>query len=341
MSTHRCSTRRRRPVQLAAFLLIISFSAACASETVVYLGSKPTRRTPSAGQPDLEAAAKPKAPADVLAPREASMDQLAASAVDFDEMQLRAINDLGQLPPDRIDLALCVKGLEGSLATGQAGLGGSGRAPVSRYVDPNLDLSVAPSSTKPPRYHPNLSTELLVSAYGQSGRPYKQGGRSPQAGFDGAGLVGWVYAQQNFKLPQGASEMVSKGYAVGRDELRPGDILVYRLPSSKEYVLGLYSGNGNFIHASNKFGVVTETAAFGSDFGPHFLGGRRYIDDPMAAPLSDDVKTAVANGAVKTALLALGDSGPKPANIYGQTKKPRKPPARRKPARRSSSRRRG
>jgi hypothetical protein len=41
-------------------------------------------------------------------------------------------------------------------------------------------------------------------------------------------------------------------------------------------------------------------------------------------PLNDDLKTAVANGAVKTALMNLGDNVPKPANIYGGATKKQK-----------------
>ncbi|MDR0355746.1 MAG: C40 family peptidase [Deltaproteobacteria bacterium] len=280
------------------------------------------------------------------ADRELTSDYLVAQLqepiLDEDFESGLSLAEMRRNAPGRIDVAHCVRGLDGPLATGQVGRGGQPvlRSQSNRFVDANLDLSAAPSSKKTPRSHPNVSSELLISAYSQTGRPYVSGGRNPKTGFDGPGLVHWAYAQQSVKIPQSASELVSKGYAIGREDLRPGDILVYKVPSSAEYLVGIYTGNGNFILASSKLDVVAETAAFGSDYGPYFLGGRRYVDDPLAAPLSDDVKTAVANGAVKTALLALGDSGPKPANIYGATKKPPKNTPKRKGPRRSGSKRR-
>jgi cell wall-associated NlpC family hydrolase len=232
--------------------------------------------------------------------------------------------------PDLIDIAICARGLEGRLTTGLVGqymLEKKGLVKAQAdydYVSSSADVSQAPSSTKSIRSKVNLTKDLLVAAYGQSGRPFKSGGRNPQVGFDGPGLVNWVYAQNGINLPQSARELVAKGQAVNKENLRPGDIVAYQDPKSSDYLVGIYSGNGNFILASSKFKVVTETAAFGTDFGPYFLGGRRYFDDPLAMPLNEDLKTAVANGAVKTALMNLGENLPKPANIYGSVTKKQK-----------------
>jgi hypothetical protein len=232
--------------------------------------------------------------------------------------------------PDMIDLSICLKGLEGSLATGKVGQ--NMRADdkyLSEQAWVGADPSLAPSSGKSPRHHPRITGDLLVSAYGLSGRPFREGGRSPQTGFDGPGLVSWVYGQNGVKLPPTARELVARGLAVDRQDLRPGDVLAYKNPKADGLLVGIYTGNGNFILASPSFNVVTETAAFGADYGPYFLGGRRFVDDPEAAPLGDELKTAVANGAVKTALMALGDDVPKPASIYGTPKKPAKASAKR------------
>jgi hypothetical protein len=161
----------------------------------------------------------------------------------------------------------------------------------------------------------------LLNAYSQTGRHYKNGGKNPQSGFDDAGFVHWVYAQEGIKVPVEAKNQVANGKAVAKDDLRPGDILVFKTPKAESYLMGIYSGNGNFLLASSKSNHVTETAAFGTEFGPYFLGGRRYIDDPGALPLTDDLRTAAANGAVKLALSELGDNIPKPTNIYGGTTK--------------------
>ncbi|MDR1487144.1 MAG: C40 family peptidase [Deltaproteobacteria bacterium] len=240
-----------------------------------------------------------------------------------------------------INQSSCVRGLTGSLSTGRAGtnfLANYARAGsvVSKTLDDNasiaaLDFDNAPSSKKSLRLHNELTNQLLFDAYGQTGRPYRSAGKAPQTGFDDAGLVHWIYSQEGVKVPQNVKDQVANGQAVARDDLRPGDILVYKTPKTVDYLVGIYTGNGNFILASSKFDVVTETAAFGTDFGPYFIGGRRYIDDPSAAPLSNDLKAAATNGAVKVALSNMGDNIPKPSNIYGGNSK--KPPQKNKPRR--------
>ena len=149
---------------------------------------------------------------------------------------------------------------------------------------------------------------LLTAAYEQTGRHYKIGGFSPLAGFDAAGYTHWVFSREGLDLPQTPAGLAAAGVAVTREDLRPGDVLIYRNPADKVggWHVGIYSGQGNFLHASPKAGVVTETDAFGPQYAPYFQGGRRFFDDPGAAPLSDSQKMAVTSTAVKLALAELG-----------------------------------
>ncbi len=177
-------------------------------------------------------------------------------------------------------------------------------------------LSPAPSSPAPAADSRRLdlsskaclTESILVTAYRQAGRPYKNGGQSPQSGFDGAGYTAWVFSQAGLELPKGAKRQAEGGQAVTKERLRPGDLVVYRDPAVKVnggYHVGIYTGGGNFIHAAPKTGLVTETAAFGPQFAPYFVGGRRYYDEPSAAPLSEAQKMAAASSAVKLALSEL------------------------------------
>lgn len=240
----------------------------------------------------------------------------------------------------------CTKGLTGDLATGQAGLlllaasgmGGDGLEPLADNLAAPLimaenvsGINPAPSAgtadtadSLPVFLSGKLSgkTEgLLVTAYEQTGRRYKAGGQNPATGFDDAGFTRWVYGQRGINLPQGAKMQAAAGRHVAKEELRPGDILVYHDPSgrSEEYHVGIYTGQGNFLHAVAKSGVVTETAAFGLQYSPYFVGGRRYFDDPQAAPLSDSRKMAAASHAVKLALSELGPND-KPDRSAGTSK---------------------
>jgi cell wall-associated NlpC family hydrolase len=153
-----------------------------------------------------------------------------------------------------------------------------------------------------------LTRHLLTSAYEQTGRHYKLGGFSPVAGFDAPGYTRWVFAREGLTLPNTPAALAAAGTEVAREDLRPGDVLIYRNPIDQVngWHVGIYSGQGNFLHASPKAGVVTETDAFGPQYAPYFLGGRRFFDDPAAAPLSDDQKMAATSTAVKLALAELG-----------------------------------
>jgi cell wall-associated NlpC family hydrolase len=219
-----------------------------------------------------------------------------------------------------IDPVAAVSGLTGSLWTSRAGeslAGNSGPRIMTvgaRVKASELPTLVyrddAPSSSKSPRAANGVTPKLLTAAFSVAGAPFRQGQASPQAGFDNTGFVTYVYSQAGIRLPrrQGADDMVAAGNPVSKDDLRPGDMVVYRNPKSQgAYLLGIFSGNGNFILASPRLNVVTETAAFGTDYGPYFVGGRRLYDDPAAAPLSDEAKMAVTNGAVMTALSNLGE----------------------------------
>jgi hypothetical protein len=180
-----------------------------------------------------------------------------------------------------------------------------------------LDYDNAPRSNRFLRMGQGVTNRLLVSAYSQTGRPYQSGGKSPKTGFDDAGFTAWLFGQEGIRLPSQAKDQVAAGHAVAKDELRPGDLLVYKMPKGSGFTVGLYSGNGNFILASQRHKGITEAAAFDTEYGPYFIGGRRFLDDPKASPLSDEVKTQATNGAVKLALSELGDNIPKPSNIYG------------------------
>ena len=158
---------------------------------------------------------------------------------------------------------------------------------------------------------------LLTAAYEQTGRHYKRGGGSPLAGFDAVGYTHWVFAREGLTLPKTPAGLASAGAMVTKENLRPGDVLIYRNQADQidGWHVGIYSGHGNFLHASPKAGVVTETDAFGPQYAPYFLGGRRFFDDPNAAPLPDSYKMTATSTAVKLALTELGpeDKVKKPA----------------------------
>lgn len=79
------------------------------------------------------------------------------------------------------------------------------------------------------------------------GVPYVYGGKS-LSGFDCSGFTGYVYSQLGISLPRSSSSQASYGVAVEKSDLMPGDLLFFNTRGGISHV-GLYVGNGTFIHA--------------------------------------------------------------------------------------------
>lgn len=106
----------------------------------------------------------------------------------------------------------------------------------------------------------SIRDSLVALARAQIGRRYRFGGESPEGGFDCSGLVRYVMSALKVPLPRTANQQARAGSAVARDEhlLRPGDLVTF---GSKRRIshIGIYVGDGRFIHASTKAGHVIES----------------------------------------------------------------------------------
>lgn len=90
--------------------------------------------------------------------------------------------------------------------------------------------------------------EALRVAQQMLGVPYQNGGAAPE-GFDCSGLVAYSYAQTGITLPRTAREQYAHTRPVTVNELRPGDLVFFRLKSSTVSHVGIYQGKRKFIHA--------------------------------------------------------------------------------------------
>jgi cell wall-associated NlpC family hydrolase len=102
---------------------------------------------------------------------------------------------------------------------------------------------------------------LVSMARAQVGTKYVRGGQSPEGGFDCSGLVRYVMSALRVKLPRTAAEQAVAGAAVDRDttRLRPGDLLTFGKGKRGVSHIGIYVGNGRYVHASSVAGQVIES----------------------------------------------------------------------------------
>jgi cell wall-associated NlpC family hydrolase len=119
-----------------------------------------------------------------------------------------------------------------------------------------------------------LAPGFLVASLAQQyvGSRYVWGGASP-AGFDCTGFVMWVFGQFGVALPHNEAGQLASGEAVGRDDLQPGDVLVfantYRRGLSH---VGIYIGDGRFVHAADEWHGV-EVSSLGDGYWSSRLVG--------------------------------------------------------------------
>jgi cell wall-associated NlpC family hydrolase len=147
--------------------------------------------------------------------------------------------------------------------------------PTTTTAAPPATTPVAPVPTTTPAPpvpvipagpgHPQAATIALRYL----GIPYLWGGASPSTGFDCSGLVMYVYAQLGISLPHYAAAQYQLGTPVDRSELQPGDLVFF---DALDHV-GIYIGNGQFVHAPQTGDVVKITAL--ADFGNGYVGARR------------------------------------------------------------------
>lgn len=122
-----------------------------------------------------------------------------------------------------------------------------------------------------------LGRQIVATAKQYLGTPYVYGGASPK-GFDCSGLVYYVYGQYGYKLQRGAgSQYKYDGTPVSKSDLQPGDLVYFSDNVDPIGHVGMYIGNGQFIHASSGKGQVIITDLDSYYYKEHYTGARRII----------------------------------------------------------------
>ncbi len=118
--------------------------------------------------------------------------------------------------------------------------------------------------------------DLAVYALSLEGTPYKYGGNTPDSGFDCSGFVGYVFRHSLGKiLPRTAEQISRVGEKTDEDELQPGDLVFFNTLHRKYSHVGIYLGDGQFIHSPGKGKSVTTVNMNENYWRERYNGARR------------------------------------------------------------------
>jgi len=117
---------------------------------------------------------------------------------------------------------------------------------------------------------------LLRAAESRIGAPYRYGGAGPDA-FDCSGLVAYAYREIGLDVPRTAAAQFAAATPVARRELRPGDLVFFRLAGRDVSHVGIYAGGDRFVHAPQTGGHVRAASLDEETFRRGFAGAGRFL----------------------------------------------------------------
>jgi cell wall-associated NlpC family hydrolase len=136
-----------------------------------------------------------------------------------------------------------------------------------------------PARLHPPPADPQASNEVLMRAIGLVGTPYRYGGNTPEGGFDCSGLVGYVFRDAAARaLPRSTAGLVAmRAPAVGSLELAPGDLVFFSPGGGAASHIGIFVGEGRFVHAPSSGGTVRLDRLDADYWRRSFVAARRVL----------------------------------------------------------------
>lgn len=197
--------------------------------------------------------------------------QINASVVNFREEASTDSKAICQISKDAI---ITITGIEGDWY--KAKYNNKDGYVHSEYVKILVSGVTSRSST-------SLSKAQKVVQYAKDnlGKKYVWGATGPNS-FDCSGLMQYIYKKVGINLNRVSRDQATQGVAVSRSNLQPGDLLFFRginSSSSSTYIshVGIYIGNGEFIHASNPTRGVVQDSLNEKYYSTHFVKARRII----------------------------------------------------------------
>jgi cell wall-associated NlpC family hydrolase len=121
--------------------------------------------------------------------------------------------------------------------------------------------------------------EVSLFAMGLLDVGYQFGGNNPEAGLDCSGMVRYVYKNAiGLDLPHNAAEIAKRAKPIADRDLRAGDLVFFNTLGYSFSHVGIYIGDGRFIHAPSSKGRVRIVPLSNPYFAARYLGARTLLD---------------------------------------------------------------
>ncbi len=125
---------------------------------------------------------------------------------------------------------------------------------------------------------PSAANAVLIRAIGLVGTPYRYGGNTPDGGFDCSGLVNYVFRDMlDLRLPRTSRELAAmQGPKIAPSRLATADLVFFGSGGNVSHV-GIYVGEGRFVHAPSTGGTVRLDRLDGTYWRDHYTGAKRVL----------------------------------------------------------------
>ncbi len=157
------------------------------------------------------------------------------------------------------------------------------RPPADESTSLSVESGLVAQFTKIGTDVTNQASDLVVNAMGYLGMPYKRGGNG-ESGFDCSGFVRAMYSNTlGLVLPHNAKAQAAVTEKIDRSELQPGDLVFYNTLRKAFSHVGIYIGDGKFIHSPRTGGEVRIENMSDTYWVKRFNGARRVNPETLAS----------------------------------------------------------
>lgn len=152
-------------------------------------------------------------------------------------------------------------------------------APQDVLLEREKQVEAKPKAAPVPKARPESDMGGIAARTAERfvGIPYRWGGNNVVDGMDCSGFVRAVYNLCGVNIPRTSREQFGTGENVTRDDLRDGDLVFFGSSPEEINHVGIYVGNGKFVHAPRRGADIKISQLDENYFTKKYMGAKRYF----------------------------------------------------------------